>query len=113
MAPAPGVSVNFLALQSQSVEAAIWRQRIGPAEAKPADALCYTLPVADDQEKRASYLISLDEEPGYTPWRFHHHQNRQLALRYIFEVAYSERCRSAFRTDGDRDSKLMPITIPK
>jgi hypothetical protein len=27
--------------------------------------------------------------------------------------AYSERCRSAFRTDGDHDSKLMPITIPK
>ena len=28
-------------------------------------------------------------------------------------IAYSERCRSAFRTDGDRDSELMPITIPK
>jgi hypothetical protein len=27
--------------------------------------------------------------------------------------AYSERCRSAFRRDGDRDSELMPITIPK
>ena len=27
--------------------------------------------------------------------------------------AYSERCRSAFRTDADRDSNLMPITIPK
>ena len=29
------------------------------------------------------------------------------------EIAYSERCRSAFRSDADRDSKLMPITIPK
>ncbi len=28
-------------------------------------------------------------------------------------VAYSERCRSAFRTDGDRDSEVMPIIIPK
>ena len=28
-------------------------------------------------------------------------------------AAYSERCRSAFRTDADRDSNLMPITIPK
>jgi hypothetical protein len=28
-------------------------------------------------------------------------------------IAYSERCRSAFRSDADRDSKLMPITIPK
>ena len=28
-------------------------------------------------------------------------------------VLHSERCRSAFRTDGDHDSKLMPITIPK
>ena len=27
--------------------------------------------------------------------------------------AYSERCRSAFRGDGDRDSELMPITIPR
>jgi hypothetical protein len=27
--------------------------------------------------------------------------------------AYSKRCRSAFRTDGDRDSKVMPISIPK
>jgi hypothetical protein len=28
-------------------------------------------------------------------------------------VAYSERCRSAFRGDGDRDFELMPITIPR
>jgi len=28
------------------------------------------------------------------------------------ERADSERCRSAFRGDGDRDSELMPITIP-
>jgi hypothetical protein len=28
-------------------------------------------------------------------------------------LAYSERCRSAFRGDGDRDSELMPITIPR
>ena len=27
--------------------------------------------------------------------------------------AYSERCRSAFRGDGDRDSELMPIAIPR
>ena len=27
--------------------------------------------------------------------------------------AYSERCRSPFRGDGDRDSELMPITIPR
>ena len=29
------------------------------------------------------------------------------------ERAYSERCRSPFRGDGDRDSELMPITIPR
>jgi hypothetical protein len=29
------------------------------------------------------------------------------------QVAYSERCRSPFRGDGDRDSELMPITIPR
>jgi len=28
-------------------------------------------------------------------------------------VAYSEPCRSAFRGDGDRDSELMPIAIPR
>jgi hypothetical protein len=28
-------------------------------------------------------------------------------------IAYSERCRSAFRGDGDRDSELMPIAIPR
>jgi hypothetical protein len=27
--------------------------------------------------------------------------------------AYSERCRSPFRRDGDRDSELMPIAIPR
>jgi hypothetical protein len=27
--------------------------------------------------------------------------------------AYCERCRSAFRGDGDRDSARMPITIPR
>ena len=37
-----------------------------------------------------------------------HRAVRKAELR-----AYSERCRSAFRTDGDHDSKLMPITIPK
>ena len=34
----------------------------------------------------------------------------QLAVRL---AAYSERCRSAFRGDGDRDSELMPIAIPR
>jgi len=34
-------------------------------------------------------------------------------LRCLVVIAYSERCRSAFRGDGDRDSKLMPITIPR
>jgi hypothetical protein len=28
-------------------------------------------------------------------------------------VAYSERWRSAFRGDGDRDSEMMSITIPR
>jgi hypothetical protein len=28
-------------------------------------------------------------------------------------LAYSERWRSPFRDDGDRDSELMPITIPR
>ena len=32
---------------------------------------------------------------------------------YYAKRAYSERCRSAFRGDGDRDSEVMPITIPR
>jgi hypothetical protein len=28
-------------------------------------------------------------------------------------TADSERCRSPFRADGDRDSEVMPITIPR
>jgi len=59
---------------------------IAPSEAKPQDALCYTLPLAQNSEERASYLISLTEQPGYLPWAFREGQNRQFALRYIFEV---------------------------
>jgi hypothetical protein len=36
------------------------------------------------------------------------HTNARMLLG-----AYSERCRSAFRGDGDRDSELMPIAIPR
>jgi hypothetical protein len=32
---------------------------------------------------------------------------------FLQSAAYSERCRSPFRGDGDRDSELMPITIPR
>ena len=40
--------------------------------------------------------------------------NGVIALQRVPQFnAYSERCRSAFRTDADRDSNLMPITIPK
>lgn len=86
MTSAPGVNINFLALQSQSVEATIWRKRIAPTEAKPPDTLCYTLPLGEDPDDRGSYLISLTEQPGYSAWDFRDRQNRQLALRYIFEV---------------------------
>jgi len=38
---------------------------------------------------------------------------RANSTRQFYLIAYSERCRSAFRGDGDRDSELMPITIPR
>ena len=44
----------------------------------------------------ARQVIVMSHEPGF-----------------LKSIAYSERCRSAFRTDADRDSNLMPITIPK
>jgi hypothetical protein len=78
MASVSGVNINFLSLQSQNVESTVWRQRIAPTEAKPRDALCYTLPVGEDPDERASYLISLTEVPGYDPWPFRDRQNRQL-----------------------------------
>jgi hypothetical protein len=87
MASATDVSINFLPLTSPNVNATIWRLRIAPSEAKPPDALCYTLPVGDEPDQRASYLISLKEEVGYSAWEFRDRQNRQFALRYIFEVA--------------------------
>src|ERR1022692_4081185 len=34
-------------------------------------------------------------------------------LRSPLQTAYSERWRSAFRGDGDHDSELMPIAIPR
>jgi transposase len=37
----------------------------------------------------------------------------RLVSILVEECAYSERWRSAFRGEGDRDSKLMAITIPK
>jgi hypothetical protein len=66
----PDVNINFLALQSQSVEATIWRKRIAPTEAKPPAALCYTLPLEQHSDERASFLISLTEQSGYSPWLF-------------------------------------------
>ena len=42
-------------------------------------------------------------------------QRRRLALNSNQKAlaADSERCRSAFRSDGDHDSGIMPITIPR
>jgi predicted RNA binding protein YcfA (HicA-like mRNA interferase family) len=71
-------------------------------------------------------LVKLAEEFG---WRLvgvrgGHHNFKHPASRFIVTIVHpqkdvpvgraadSERCRSAFRGDGDRDSELMPITIP-
>jgi hypothetical protein len=39
-------------------------------------------------------------------------QDQYSKIGEVAEDADSERCRSAFRGDGDRHSELMPITIP-
>jgi hypothetical protein len=36
-----------------------------------------------------------------------------VAFAHTALAAYSERWRSAFRGDGDHDSELMPIAIPR
>jgi GxxExxY protein len=39
--------------------------------------------------------------------------HKKQLLSYLKLAAYSDRWRSAFRGDGDRDSELMSITIPR
>jgi hypothetical protein len=51
-----------------------------------------------------------------SPKTIYSYAERNMIPHFKIEAsvrAYSERCRSAFRSDGDHDSKLMPITIPK
>ena len=38
--------------------------------------------------------------------------DKSLDSKVLLERADSERCRSAFRTDVDHDSEVMPITVP-
>ena len=60
--------------------------------------------VGDEELKRAAQTKAADIQKS----RGFDSKKDQVMLN-----AYSERCRSAFRTDADRDSNLMPITIPK
>jgi len=40
------------------------------------------------------------------------YENGRAYRKFCGETAYSGAWRSPFRGDGDRDSELMPITIP-
>ena len=64
----------------------MWRRLQPEGLAKPEDALCYTLPKKADAETRASYLIALRPEQGFDEWKFFPEQNRQFALRYLYEL---------------------------
>lgn len=86
MATAPRIRLNFLPLAAQEISGTLWRKPLPPTTAKPEHALCYTLPTNHDPEYRATYLISLTYQPDYTVWDFRADQNRQLALRYLFEL---------------------------
>src|ERR1022692_869223 len=86
MATAPRIRLNFLPLATQVIGGTLWRKLLPPTMAKPEHALCYTLPTDHDPEQRATYLISLTAQADYTEWEFLADQNRQLALRYLFEL---------------------------
>ena len=62
-------------------------------------SLAQSTGAADDLVKRVVSALAANDQPA-------------LSKLGIDPSAYSERCRSAFRGDGDRDSELMPITIP-
>ena len=81
-----GIRLNFLALEPQSISARLWRRELPEGEAKPDHSLCYSLPRESDSDERAQFVISLDPMEGFEAWDFNDCQNRQLALRYIFEL---------------------------
>ena len=81
-----GIRLNFLALEPQSISARLWRRELPEGEAKPDHSLCYSLPRESDSDERAQFVISLDPKEGFEAWDFSDSQNRQLALRYIFEL---------------------------
>ncbi len=80
------IRLNFVPLSAHAIVSRLWRKLLPPNTPKPEDAMCYTLPVALDAAERAMYLIRLTPENGYEPWEFNDLQNRQLALRYLFEL---------------------------
>jgi hypothetical protein len=86
MGTVPRIRLNFLPLATQSVGCTLWRKLLPPATTKPEQALCYTLPTDHDSDQRATYLIRLTATPEHAPWAFAADQNRQLALRYLFEL---------------------------
>jgi len=51
--------------------------------------MCYTLPTSLGADQRETYLIRLTPEDGYATWNFTDDHNRQLALRYLFELLAS------------------------
>jgi hypothetical protein len=58
-------------------------------------------------------FISYEEIANYLRTRSGGDPRDLYRAQFLTQDAYSERCRSAFRVDGDRDSELMPITIPR
>jgi hypothetical protein len=53
--------------------------------------------------------VHVDSNHFYSELAVHLLSDETSGTTYI---ADSGRCRSAFRSDGDRDSEVMPITIP-
>jgi hypothetical protein len=86
MPTSPPIRLNFVPLSTHAISSLIWRRPLPPNTPKPEGAMCYTLPIAEGADKRATYIIRLTQESGYEAWEFTDIQNRQLALRYIFEL---------------------------
>jgi hypothetical protein len=62
-----------------------------------------TLGPARTQGLRLEEIVT-ESENGHDVWH--------ITLSMVAEDADSEGCRSAFRTDVDHDSEVMPISVP-
>lgn len=80
------VQLNFLPLADQSIRFRLWRQSLSPTDPLLPATMRFSLPQSHEGGERADYAISFQEQPNYASWEFECTDNRQLTLRYLFEL---------------------------